>query len=184
MVAMGEVRAVGPGMGAERLGAVGVATDRSFVEFWTAHRDPVARGLAVTLGDDDLGVEAADEAMARALARWDQVRAHANPAGWTYVVGLNWARSRLRRRRREELRAVPTDAARPAVVDGPAFDPALQAAIDALPIDMRVVVVLRLGLDWSTAEVAAALEVAEGTVKSRLSRAVARLAAELREEEQ
>jgi predicted RNA polymerase sigma factor len=56
--------------------------DDSFVDFWTAHRDVVARGLAVTLGDDDLGVEAADEAMARALARWDHVRAHVNPAGW------------------------------------------------------------------------------------------------------
>jgi RNA polymerase sigma factor (sigma-70 family) len=191
MAAMGAVGAIGPSAADDdRVGSAAVPLPvptpgaLAFADFWTANRDAVARGLAVTLGDDDLGVEAADEAMARALARWDQVRGHTNPAGWTYVVGLNWARSRLRRRRREELRAVPADglAGSAALVDEPSFDPHLQAAIDALPLDQRVVVVLRLGLDWSTAEVAAALEVAEGTVKSRLSRALARLAAELGEE--
>ncbi len=46
--------------------------------------------------------------------------------------------------------------------------PELAAALAALSEDHRVVVVFRFHLDWSTAETADALDIAEGTVKSRL----------------
>jgi RNA polymerase sigma-70 factor (ECF subfamily) len=52
----------------------------------------------------------------------------------------------------------------------------MQAALDRLAVDQRAVVVLRYYLDWSEARTAAALGIAPGTVKSRLSRALDRLA--------
>ena len=58
-------------------------------------------------------------------------------------------------------------------------DPAIAAAIARLPLDQRSVVVLRYYLDWSTEEVAEALGVAPGTVKSRLHRALRRLESSL-----
>lgn len=51
--------------------------------------------------------------------------------------------------------------------------------MSALPYDQRAVVVLRLVEDWSEREVAVALEIATGTVKSRLSRALVKLRQEL-----
>jgi RNA polymerase sigma-70 factor (ECF subfamily) len=48
-------------------------------------------------------------------------------------------------------------------------------ALDALPLRLRDVVVCRYLLDMSEAETSQALDIARGTVKSRLSRALERL---------
>lgn len=58
-------------------------------------------------------------------------------------------------------------------------DPAVFEAVSRLPYDQRAVVVLRLIEDWSEREVADALGIALGTVKSRLSRALEKLRQEL-----
>ena len=59
------------------------------------------------------------------------------------------------------------------------FEPELDAALAALPVEQRSVVVLRYLLDWSEFQTAEALDIAPGTVKSRLSRALDRLATQL-----
>ena len=64
-----------------------------FEDFYAANRDELARALGLALRDGALGAEAADEAFARACQRWGQVSAYANPQGWVFRVGLNWARS-------------------------------------------------------------------------------------------
>jgi DNA-directed RNA polymerase specialized sigma24 family protein len=138
------------------------------VFYRTAYQD-VARALAVTLGDADLGREAADEAMARCYSRWGVVQGYDNPAGWVYRVGLNWARS-LRRRAACKLFFHHTPVEMP-----PVADPEIQRAVAELSIELRAVVVLRFLLDWSTQETADALAVRPGTVKSRLHRATALL---------
>jgi RNA polymerase sigma-70 factor (ECF subfamily) len=51
--------------------------------------------------------------------------------------------------------------------------------MERLPVKYRTVVVARYLLDWSTQETAAALRIPEGTVKSRLTRALDRLAIDL-----
>ena len=148
-----------------------------FARFYRDHRVSVARTLALTLGDDALGFEAADEAMSRAFERWTTVSAYNNPEGWVYRTGLNWARSWLRRRKRgaakDPLLAVPA-----AGVDRPA-DTDLSRAIARLPHDQRAVIVLRFYRDWSVEQTADALDVPAGTVKSRLSRALSVLQRDL-----
>lgn len=140
----------------------------TFEGFYRAQRTPVLRALALTLGDRDLAADATDEAMARAFQHWKSVQGFDNQAGWTYRVGLNWARSRLRKLRREVL----TDVLPVPTMEVQMSDPDLDRAVRQLPLDTRAVVVLRLYLDWSTDEVARALGIRPGTVKSRLHRAV------------
>ncbi len=55
-------------------------------------------------------------------------------------------------------------------------DAQLVAALGHLSVEHRTVVVGRYYLDWSEAQLADALDIAPGTVKSRLSRALKQLA--------
>ncbi|MBT8165008.1 MAG: sigma-70 family RNA polymerase sigma factor [Acidimicrobiia bacterium] len=151
---------------------VGTLAPRDFEDFYRSRREQVFRGLALTLRDRDLAADATDEAMARAYQRWRSVSGYNNPEGWVYRVGLNWARSRMRRTKREVRGFRLED--RPAAELTPA-DPSLAAALEELPVEQRAVVVLRCYFDWSTEQVAKALGVPKGTVKSRLARALERL---------
>ncbi len=156
--------------GALRAARVAVEPDRTFESFYRAEGEELFRALTVAIGDADLAREATDEGFVRAFQHWRKVSRYDNPAGWVYRVGLNWARSRLRKTRRE----VVTHEVHDSSVSW-SSDPALLDAIGQLPIEFRSVVVLRYLLQWSTAEVAEAMDLPPGTVKSRLSRALNQL---------
>lgn len=146
----------------------------SFAEFYQLNYRKIAGGLAVTLGNSDLGTEAADEAMARAYANWAEVSHYGNPSGWVYRVGLNWGRSWLRRAGRR----LPWHAS--STVELPETgDPTLQKALRKLDPKYRSVVVCRYFFDWSTEQTASALDLKTGTVKSRLSKALYELRTDL-----
>lgn len=154
-----------------------------FGEFYRLSRDRVVRGLALTLGDADLAADATDEALARAYQRWGQVGALDDPAAWVYRVGLNWASSVLRRRRR-----APSPPAERSLDDvAPFGEPSVMAALAELPEGQRSAIVCRYYLGMSETETAVALNTRPGTVKSRLHRGLQELRirlAHLRPEEQ
>ncbi|HVR78848.1 MAG TPA: sigma factor-like helix-turn-helix DNA-binding protein [Acidimicrobiia bacterium] len=154
--------------------SVGVSDFADFYEGW---RDPIRRALALSTGDVAMADEAVDEAMTRAMGSWEQVGAYERPEGWVYRVGLNWARGRYRRRGYELLTSI--DPERPAAFDPPDLD--VIDAVGSLSARLREVVIARYYLDWSTSDVARALQIPEGTVKSRLARALTRLAKNLGE---
>jgi RNA polymerase sigma factor (sigma-70 family) len=160
-----------------------------FTDFYRSCWPSVARALSLALGDQDLAVEATDEAMARAYPRWDKLRRYDNPAGWVYRVGLNWARSYHRRLARRLPFAHPADPERHEqhrqpgqhdhVGSAQVADPEIRKALLDLPLRQRAVVVCRLLLDWSVDDTATALGVRPGTVRSRLHRALQSLEASL-----
>ncbi len=153
-----------------------VGWDDDFHNFYRDETEGLYRALALALGDADLAQEAVDEGMARAYQRWRKIGGYDNPAGWVYRVGLNWGRSRLRKTNNEVLtRSMQAGSFSHDI------DPDLQNALAKLSIDARAVVVLRYLLGWSTADTAAALKIAEGTVKSRLSRSLSDLESMLEE---
>lgn len=156
----------------ERLGQF--PTD--FGEFYEQYAAEVYRTLAVVIRDTDLAREATDEAMVRACERWKKVRRYDNLSGWVYRVALNWARSEMRKRRREvhEFPMLSTTDYR--------HDPDLDVAISRLPLPHREVVVLRYLVDMSQDEISEVLEIPIGTVKSRLGRALGTLRMEARNE--
>lgn len=154
-----------------------VIASTDFDEFYAANVDRLTDVLTATLLNRTVAEDAAHEAMVRACERWVKVQHYRNPFGWCYRVGLNWSTSRWRKRRREVTTATFSDNATVASVE--LSDPSVVAALLKLPIDQRSVVVLRLWLDWSARDTAETLDIAEGTVHSRLSRALDRLRAEL-----
>lgn len=142
-------------------------------------RDRLYRAVALAVGDTGMAADAIDEAMTRAYTRWNLIRVYASPEGWVYRVALNVARSAQRKTHREDLWDQPPERM---VVD---VEPDLEmrSAIGRLPVKFRSVVVARYLLDWSTAATAEALGIPEGTVKTRLRRALARLAKDLEGED-
>jgi RNA polymerase sigma-70 factor (ECF subfamily) len=160
-------------------GAQSIAVEvLDFETFFARHHGEMVRALTLALGDAELARDASAEGFARALQRWSKVSTYVNPSGWVYRVGLNWARSRHRKRRRERVGAVAERAAPP---ESPR-DVELIEAISQLTFDHRCIVVGRYYLDWSEAQLADVFDVAPGTVKSRLSRALAHLASLLEDD--
>ena len=112
-----------------------------------------------------------------------------DPVAWAVVVAsrvaIDWHRGRARDDGlRDRLAARWTGGA--AAGEAPedrVLALALAAGMDALPLPQRQVLTLRFYADLPVRDIAAALNVPEGTVKSRLHAAVATLRERLRETE-
>lgn len=152
--------------------------EANFAHFYQENIHQLTRTLAASLGDSQVAQDAAQEAMARACERWNKIGKYDNPTGWCFRVGMNWATSRWRKRRREVTTEDVRQSGSVLNVDLEVQD-RLLVALRALSIDQRSVIVLRLVEDWSIAETAEALGIAEGTVQSRYARALKNLRAEL-----
>lgn len=152
---------------------LGEGTIAGFHDFYRQHRDRLARALALSIRDPDLAADAVDEAMARVAERWGTIGLYSSPEGWVYRVALNWSVSALRRRKLRWLRA-------PSHVQWDQLpNPDVNRAVARLDPDRRAIVVARFYLDWTIEQIAVALELPVGTVKSRLSRTLDALAQEL-----
>jgi len=151
-----------------------VSVNLEFDAFYRSARPVLARALALSLGDLDVATEATDEALTRAYERWSSVSVLEKPEAWVYRVASNWATSIFRKRRLSLHRLYQPEPGEPTFAD-----PQIHAAVAALDVKHRSVVVCRHLLGWSVAETAVALGVNEGTVKSRLHRASATLRTQL-----
>jgi RNA polymerase sigma factor (sigma-70 family) len=136
--------------------------------------------------------EAAQDGFVKAYRALGRVRRGAPRRPWLLRIVANEARNRRRsaaRRERLALRAAVQDRPGDAVPSPEAALLAresherLLAAVEALPEEHRDAVACRYLLELSEEETAAALGIRKGTVKSRLSRALARLREALEEDE-
>ena len=119
------------------------------------------------------------EALIRAWMRSERGEQLGSLPAWVAAVALNLTRSGWRRTM-SERRAWRRSPERSAWAAAPSEDHLdVSRALEALPRRQREVAVLRYVLEMSTAEVAGALGIAEGTVKSSLARARTQLVAAL-----
>jgi RNA polymerase sigma-70 factor (sigma-E family) len=144
--------------------------EEDFAAFYAAYRDGCLRAVLAAVGDAALAEDLVAEAFARAWASWSKVSRHPAPQAWVVRTAYNTHVSWWRRRRRE-VRLDGHDAAA-----GVGVDAGVDAKVlAALPARQRDVVVLRIFLDLDTQATARVLDIAEGTVRAHLSRAVASL---------
>ncbi len=144
----------------------------------------IAFRTAYAIGGDAAEAEdATQEAFVKAYAALPRFRAGSPWRPWLLRIVANEARNRRRAAGRREHLALRAARAEPVEAHPPAepSDGVLLAALARLDAPQREVVVLRHLLDLSEAECAAILGCRKGTVKSRLSRAMAKLRAELGE---
>jgi RNA polymerase sigma-70 factor (sigma-E family) len=157
--------------------------DPDFLEFFAAEFWPLRRVGFLLTGDWDQAEELAQEAMARTYAVWPRVRGYNRPAAYARKVLLNRHRSLLRRAVVETRHLV---ASRPEDRHQPDFagdDLVLWQALQHLPPRQRAAIVLRYYLDLPEAEIAAAMRVSPGSVKTHLHRGLAALANQLGEDD-
>jgi RNA polymerase sigma factor (sigma-70 family) len=138
--------------------------------------------LYATCGNQSDAEDAAQEAFTKALLHQRKFVSLDNPEAWLRTVALNHLRNRWRHR--DVVRRLRDKVPGPQgqLELGPDHV-AIMTALAELDRAHREVVVLHYLVDLSVAETAATLGVAEGTVKSRLSRSRHQLATLLTEEE-
>jgi RNA polymerase sigma-70 factor (ECF subfamily) len=163
----------------------GAPTGRAAIEqamgelYHACYRRLVAQVYAFTT-DLTEAQDVVQEAFARALARPRGLADVDNPEAWLRTVAVNVVRRRWRRRKLLDTILLRDRPVARFVEQAPGPERAdLRDALAAIPSTYREVVVLHYYADLPVDEIATVLQMPVGTVKSRLSRARAALAAHL-----
>lgn len=147
---------------------------------------PIAMRTAALLGAGRDSEDVVQEAWVKAYRSLDSFRLDKPFRPWLLRIVANEARNAHRSSSRRTTREDRSARLSPAVLVDPSSEVVdregkerLLAAVDALPDKLGHVVVCRFLLDLDEAATAVVLGVPRGTVKSRLSRGLARLRADL-----
>lgn len=150
--------------------------DPGFRDYVTARSRSLLRTAYLLTGNRADAEDLVQSALAKTYLAWDRIEDRGALDGYVRRAMVNTHISWWRRRRLEEY---PTDEVPDqAVADHSGtsdLQDTLRRAVDQLPQRMRAAVVLRYFEDMTEAEVADVLGVSLGTVKSTVSRAVAKL---------
>jgi RNA polymerase sigma-70 factor (sigma-E family) len=149
----------------------------AFAAFVQARQRALQRTAWLLTGDWALAEDLVQTALARSWPRWNRIRRRDDPEIYVRRVIVNTWSTWYRRKMRGERPSgqVPEQVGLADIASEVAVRMAVRDALGTLPDRQRAVVVLRLFDDLSEAQVAQVLDCPVGTVKSQLSRALARL---------
>ena len=138
-----------------------------FAEFYAGEFPQVYRAAYLVTYDRQAAFDLAQEAFARAFARWRRLSREEWAGGWVMTTALNLAKRRVP----EAPSAAPA-----ATASGPAGDRVdLVRALRLLPFRQRQALVLHYVGDLPPHAVASVMGVSEGTVKAHLAQGRAAL---------
>ncbi len=141
-----------------------------------AHYGRLVRALTLASGDPEVAADAVQEAFVKAHLHWRRIQKYDDPVGWIRRVAINRLHDDHRRQTRKG-KAMQRLAGEPQVepVEQHGFDSDLPTILAQLPKQQRIAMALFYVDELSIAEVAVALNVSEGAVKSYLHQGRARL---------
>jgi RNA polymerase sigma-70 factor, ECF subfamily len=156
-------------------------------ELFRRHWRAMYRAAYLVVQDAAAAEDVAQEAFLAAIRSLDRFDLRRPLGPWLHRIAVNRAIDLVRARQlRREVGGEAADEL--AHDESSAADSGLTdlttAAIGALPLEQRAVVVMRYLLDYTPGEIARALELPRGTVNSRLRRGLDRLATELPQEDE
>jgi RNA polymerase sigma-70 factor (sigma-E family) len=170
-----------PGVGMDEPSAADQVT-----RLYRIHGMDLIRIAAVMLGSRAAAEDAVQDAFCGLFRNWHQLAEPRNALPYVRSAVMNRCRSELRRQARLERRADrnhrPIEAESPeqAAILGEEHRDVL-AALRRLPDRQREALILRYFMDLPEPEIATAMSISQGTVKSTTSRALAALARGLKE---
>jgi RNA polymerase sigma-70 factor (ECF subfamily) len=148
------------------------------------HHGPLLGFLyRLTAGDRPLAEDLVQETFTRMLHRFHQYRPAQPFKPWLYAIAVNLARDHFKRADTRRTQALPADydaPGEPSPLQALLADEtwrAVAALVRSLPAHQREVLLLRYVEDLSLEDIARIAGIPVGTVKSRLSIALARLRA-------
>ncbi|MCB0629582.1 MAG: RNA polymerase sigma factor [Saprospiraceae bacterium] len=169
----------------ELIGACREGREYAYRELISRYEERITRTILGMLGPTPAALDTAQETFIRFFQSLDQYRGTAKVSTYLLRIAINLSLNELKRRERKQQKQVDiaTDDAWLQVEDATA-DPGkfetrqlVRQALYLLPPEFRAVVVLRLMDGYSVKEVAAILDLPEGTVCSRLMRGQKKLRA-------
>ncbi|WP_235529945.1 MULTISPECIES: SigE family RNA polymerase sigma factor [unclassified Nocardioides] len=154
-------------------------TDPDFESWVTARGGGLLRFAYVLTGNAADAEDVVQDALSRAIGAWPRICAADDPDAYVrrMVVNAHTSWWRKFRRRESPVAEVRTDGSE--VTGPPAYDDRLWQACRRLPEAQRTAIVLRFYEDMDYAAIAAITGVREGSVRSRVSRGLDALRAEL-----
>ncbi len=177
----------------------GMADDiaaQEFARIVETHRPQIFRFLLASLRDVDLAETLAQECFLKAHRNWKQFRGESSAMTWLMRIAINlqkdhWRNRRMQFWRQTQTNAVDMDEASEWLPNGErtaeqqmlAREQVAQVwqTVKGLSERQRTVFLLRYVEERELSEIAEATGLSEGTVKAHLSRALARVRAELKE---
>jgi RNA polymerase sigma-70 factor (sigma-E family) len=152
---------------------------------YAEHALGLTRMAFLILGDRFAAEDVVQEAFIGLYGAWDRLRSHDNVLGYLRVSVLNGCRSVIRRSRRapKAIEVVPVASAEADAMSAEERRAAV-AAVRRLPPRQREVLILRYFAELPVNEIALAMGVSAGTVKSTTARGLAALGRMLQEDEQ
>jgi RNA polymerase sigma-70 factor (sigma-E family) len=153
------------------------AEESGFARFVEARERALQRTAWLLTGDWALAEDLVQTALVRAWPRWERILRRDDPEIYVRRIMVNTWSTWYRRKWRGEkpAAAMPDSAAAGDLAAEVAVRLAVRQALGALPRRQRAVLVLRIYDDLSEAQVAEVLDCTVGTVKSTMSRALAKL---------
>lgn len=145
-----------------------------FDVIFDANYQRLVRALTLVAGDAETAADAVQEAFVKAHLRWRRISRYDDPVGWVRRVAINQLRDDHRRRGRKQ-RALTRLASRETTVSMPPELDEFDRLLAELPRQQRATTALFYVDGLSIAEIAVALDIAEGSVKSHLHDARKRL---------
>jgi RNA polymerase sigma-70 factor (ECF subfamily) len=152
-------------------------------QLYDAHAARIYRLTYRMVGDPALAEEFTQDAFVRAFSQLDRFRGESSFATWIHRIALSVTSNGMRRVKRLRSREMELDDDLPRQ-GGASSDPVLRTrlaeALDRLPENLRITLVMHDLEGYTHGEIAETLGVAEGTSKSRLFEARARVRDALR----
>ncbi len=154
---------------------MGVGDRVAFDEYVRSHSGALLRAAHAITGNRADAEDLLQVTLLKAFQSWENICDQAAPERYVRRVMVNTHISGWRRRRVEEYLTDELPESPTAAADDSDLPDVVRRTLDRLPRQMRAAVMLRYYDDMTEPEVAAALGVSVGTVKSTVSRGVAKL---------